>query len=103
MNISSRPLTVLLLAAAVSGGLACDSSDPPTAPAPAPPAAQPPAGEIKSVPLNENKTLFFETLPGGKRRVVVMAEVCLREGALEVFLCRNQTKEHEAILHAEFD
>ena len=42
-------------------------------------------------------------LPDNKRRVLVNAEVCLREGQLELFLCRKQTKEHEAILAADVD
>jgi hypothetical protein len=32
-----------------------------------------------------------------------VAEVCLREGALEQFLCKKGTKEHEAILRVDMD
>jgi hypothetical protein len=39
----------------------------------------------------------------GRRRVVVNAIVCLREGQLEQLLCRRHTKEHEAILSADID
>jgi len=53
--------------------------------------------------LNKGKTIFFEKLEDGTRRVHVLAEVCLREGPLEVFLCKNFTKEHEAILRADVD
>src|SRR4051794_3617518 len=48
------------------------------------------------VPLNKEKTLYLEKKPDGTRRVLVAAEVCLREGLLEVFLCKARTKEHEA-------
>ncbi len=54
-------------------------------------------------PLNRQKTIFFETTADNKRRVHVLAEVCQRDVMLEVFLCKNDTKEHEAILHANVD
>ncbi|MGH7169660.1 MAG: YdjY domain-containing protein [Gemmataceae bacterium] len=59
------------------------------------------ARESKKKRLGKN--VFLEVLPDGKRRVLVNAEVCLREGQLELFLCRKQTKEHEAILAADVD
>jgi hypothetical protein len=49
------------------------------------------------------KNVFLEVLPNKKRRVLVAAEVCLREGPLEQLLCRKNTKEHEAILTADVD
>jgi hypothetical protein len=49
------------------------------------------------------KGLVIEILPNGTRRVGFTAEVCLREGPLEVFLCKQGTKEHEAVLRADFD
>ncbi|QDU18231.1 YdjY domain-containing protein [Urbifossiella limnaea] len=49
------------------------------------------------------KGLVIELLPNGTRRVGFVAEVCLREGPLEVFLCKQGTKEHEAVLRADFD
>lgn len=57
--------------------------------------------EVKQVKAGRNVTVEFE----GKipRRVLVEAEVCLREGQLEQLLCRRQTKEHEAILTADVD
>jgi hypothetical protein len=50
------------------------------------------------------KGVWLET-KGDKRRVVVEATVCLREGAygLECFLCRTGTKEHESVLHTDAD
>ncbi len=58
-------------------------------------------GEAKKVAMGKN--VYLEVLPDKKRRVLVNAEVCLREGQLELFLCRRQTKEHEAILTADVD
>jgi hypothetical protein len=58
----------------------------------------------KLVPLNPDKTLFAEVTAGGKvARVALATEVCLREGPLEVFLCKQGTKEHEAILRVDAD
>ena len=48
------------------------------------------------------KNIVLET-QGDKRRVRVAAEVCLREGALEMLMCRKNTKEHESVLHADID
>ncbi len=48
--------------------------------------------------LLPDKTLYLETKPDGTKRIHLVAEVCLREGPLEVFLCKTNTKEHEAIL-----
>lgn len=113
MNIPTRTHFALLAAGLLFCGLACDASDAPrdkppataesAAPADPPPAQPAPTVQGKRVPLNPDKTLFFETLPDGRRRVLVQSEVCLREGMLEVFLCREQTKEHESILHATLD
>jgi hypothetical protein len=57
--------------------------------------------------LNKEKTILAE-LAGeeGKRKVVrvgLACEVCLREGPLEVFLCKKNTKEHEAIVRLDAD
>jgi hypothetical protein len=40
---------------------------------------------------------------GKRRRVLVSAYVCLREGQLEQLMCRRHTKEHEAIIAADCD
>jgi hypothetical protein len=50
------------------------------------------------------KGVWLET-KGERRRVVVEASVCLREGeyGLECFLCRTGTKEHESVLHTSAD
>lgn len=49
------------------------------------------------------KGVIMEVRPDKTRRVLIATEVCLREGPLEVFLCKKGTKEHEAILRAEVD
>lgn len=49
------------------------------------------------------KNIFVELLPNKKRRVLISAEVCLREGQLELLLCRKSSKEHESILTADVD
>jgi hypothetical protein len=67
-----------------------------------PPEKAPPIPEAYK-PLNKAKTIFFEKKDDGSRRVHLLGEVCLREGPLEVFLCKTNTKEHEAILHADVD
>lgn len=64
----------------------------------APPAA--PSAPAKKVPVGKNVALEVQ---GDKRRVLVDAYVCLRQGQLEQFLTRKRTKEHEAILAADVD
>jgi hypothetical protein len=59
------------------------------------------SAETKKVPIAKN--IFLEVLPDKKRRVLISGEICLREGPLELFLCRKQTKEHEAIVTADVD
>ncbi|MGL4419909.1 MAG: YdjY domain-containing protein, partial [Gemmataceae bacterium] len=54
-------------------------------------------------PLTKEQTLVIEKKPDGKKRVLFVAEVCLREGPLEVFLCKTRTKEHEAVARTEID
>jgi len=48
------------------------------------------------------KNVFLE-VDGDQRRVLVKAEVCLRQGILEELLCKAGTKEHESILSAAVD
>jgi len=80
-------------------------------------AADPPKGEpLPPYPLmnpknetvvSKDKTIVAEvgTVDGAKKvlRIGVAAEVCLREGPLELFLCKKGTKEHEAIVRVDFD
>jgi hypothetical protein len=60
-----------------------------------------PAGESKKVKVAKN--IELEILPDKSRRVLVQAEVCLREGMLEQLVTRKRTKEHEGILAADID
>jgi hypothetical protein len=53
-------------------------------------------------PFGKYKNLFLER-KGDQFRVVIQAEICLREGQLEGLLCRKGTKEHEEILTADVD
>jgi hypothetical protein len=48
------------------------------------------------------KNLYFE-LQGDTRRVIVVANVVLRDGPLEGLMCRKNTKEHEYILATDVD
>lgn len=66
-------------------------------PSPTPP--NPPAPTNKAA---LGKDVWFET-EGTRRRVLVNATVCLREGGLECLLCRSRTKEHESILATDAD
>lgn len=64
------------------------------------PAAKPATGDAadKLVPLNKEGTVLIDN--AGKR-LLVKAEVVLREGLLEMFACLKQTKEHESIVAAD--
>lgn len=62
--------------------------------------SQQPKSETKLVEMGQNVSL---EIANGKRRVIVKSYVCLREGLLEMFLCRKYTKEHEAVLAADVD
>jgi len=53
--------------------------------------------------LLPDKTLYLETKPDKTKRILFVAEVCLREGQLEVLVCKKNTKEHEAIVRTEVD
>jgi hypothetical protein len=56
--------------------------------------------KVEHVAVGKNVTFEKE---GGKRRVLIEAEVCLREGPLEQLLTKKQTKEHEAVLAVDTD
>lgn len=64
-----------------------------------------PGGENESpaaepVPLNPGQTVLLD-LPN--RRLLLKSRVVLREGVLEMFLCKAQTKEHESVLSIDAD
>jgi hypothetical protein len=56
--------------------------------------------QVKKAEVGKNVFLEVE---GDKRRVIVNAYVCLRQGVLEQLLTRKLMKEHEAILAADVD
>jgi hypothetical protein len=103
--------TLLALAAAGVVALAAIASaparqEPPQLGKDAEPLPPAPKADPKSVHIENPalKGLIMEVLPDKKtRRVLVAAEVCLREGPLEIFLCKKGTKEHEAIVRADID
>ena len=103
------PVRCLIMMLALLPLLGCERAEkpePPPAPAEKPketPKTEPKPVTSKRAPVNKAGTLFLETLSDGRRRVIVTAEVCLREGPLEQLMCRNGTKEHEAILHTPVD
>jgi hypothetical protein len=80
---------------------ACAGCDDPPAPRPEPP---PPRAEKKEIPkrVEVARNIFLE-IEGDKRRVLVLAQVCMQKGPLELLLTRKGTKEHEAILAADVD
>jgi len=57
--------------------------------------------------LNKENTILAEFAgEEGKKKVVrvgLACEVCLREGPLEVLLCKKGTKEHEAVVRVDAD
>jgi hypothetical protein len=70
-------------------------------PLPPPPKADPKSTHIENPNL---KGLIIEVLPDKKtRRLLLATEVCLRDGALEIFMCKKGTKEHEAIVRMDID
>jgi hypothetical protein len=54
----------------------------------------------KKVKIGDGVVLEID---GDRRRVLVNAYVCLRQGQLEQLLTRKRTKEHEAVLATEVD
>jgi hypothetical protein len=105
MKTTALRVAGFLLALAVGG---CDADPNPKAAAPkstkpAAPAGREPAASWEGSTKKElGKGVWFET-KGDRRRVLVDAEVCLREGqfGLECLLCRSRTKEHESILRTD--
>jgi hypothetical protein len=54
-----------------------------------------PAEKAALQPLNKNETVLIDAT---NKRMLLKAQVALREGALEHLCCLKQTKEHESIL-----
>jgi hypothetical protein len=95
--MNTTRLTHLACAAAALAALALAA---PSRSPGGPPAAGPKAPAARRTELGKNVFLEVE---GARRRVVVPATVCLREGPLEGLLTRAKTKEHEYLLAAELD
>jgi len=96
------PIAALLLAGAWLTGTpvsAIVSAAEPLQGAPQQSAAAPAAAEAPPgkdlVPLNKQATVLLDK--AGKR-ILLKGRVVLRQGALELFCCPKQTKEHESIL-----
>lgn len=51
--------------------------------------------ELKLISLSPDESIF---LAGDRSCVVLLGDVCLREGLLEFFACVKNTKEHESII-----
>jgi len=94
------PLLRIAAAVAFLGVVAigCDSS----APADDRGGDKPSSEPVETHKVEIGKNIYLE-VQGDKRRVLVNATVCLQRGALELLMCRKQTKEHEAILTSESD
>jgi len=90
-SFSVLPMTAFL-------AVGCDEDTPPKKAEPAPAVAA--SDAAKKVEVGKN--VFLE-IQGARRRVLINAYVCLRQGQLEQLMCRRQTKEHEAILAADVD
>lgn len=70
------------------------AADPPAGePSPVPGAATANAGA--PVPLNPQKSVLLDRENG---KLLLKTKVVLREGVLEMLICKSQTKEHESIL-----
>ncbi len=78
--------------------LGCESDSP----AKPDPPRQERAKPVESKKVLMGRNVWLEIL-GDRRRVLISASVCLREGQLEHLMCRKNTKEHEAILTADID
>src|SRR6478752_160469 len=57
----------------------------------------------KRIESGKNVVLEIPAKAGEPRRVRIAAEVVFREGPLELFMCRKNTKEHESVVAADVD
>lgn len=104
MRLALLPLAAALTLAAVAAQPPGDPPDPRTKDAEALPAYPKADPNSKLIENREKPGLIVEVLPDKKtRRVGVSAEVCLVKGPLELFACRQGTKEHEAVVRIAHD
>lgn len=54
----------------------------------------------KPVPLNKTGTVLLDTAGG---RLILKGKMCLKEGLLEMLVCKANTKEHESVFAVEAD
>ncbi len=80
--------------------MACNPSTPKPA-TPVKEVAVPAAPTGKRAEIGKN--VWIEVMADGQRRVQTSAEVCFREGQLEMFMCRKNSKEHESLVSGDFD
>ncbi len=99
--------TALFVAAALYSGLglcsllAAADEQPAERPPPPPQAVSlsiEPAPTAK--PLNPSQTVWLDV---ANKKVVLRGQLCLREGLLEMLVCKHQTKEHESIISVDAD
>lgn len=83
------PVFLLLIGGSASG------SDMPPAPPEAVHVEAPEGGSSKLQPLNPTGTVLLDVK---NKRVLLKAQVVLREGLLEMLICKAHTKEHESIV-----
>lgn len=84
-----------LLSGAAATAVADDAVPPASATAPA---AKPAAQADEPQPLNPEGTVLLDLK---HKRLLLKTRVALREGLLEMFLCKAHTKEHESVLSVD--
>lgn len=88
-----RAVACFILAASILH--AADDAPPAENQSPAAEKPEPAAERPAPVPLNSQGTVLLDR---AGNRLLLKTKVVLREGILEMFLCKAQTKEHESIL-----
>jgi hypothetical protein len=97
-NLVAPSLLVCLLSALCLAEPPAANDEPVATPAPGATGQTPAAAA--PVPLNPAQTVFLD-LPN--KRLLLKTRVVLREGILEMFVCKAQTKEHESVLAIDAD
>lgn len=95
-----KPTIFGLLAGLVAAGAWADEDAPDRPPAP----PQSVSLDIEPAPtakkLNPSGTVLLDA---ANKKVVLRGELCLREGLLEMLVCKAKTKEHESIVSVDAD